>query len=393
MGSRNIFKRVRMTGYEIYVLILCFIVFTLLTAMFTYLIATMTKMEKDLIRCGRRDEAIKKEVEKELKKNKKLSQALYWFTRIVSLILCVALIVIFAFAIYVRTTEDKAANGIPSIKVVKSESMSEKYHGNKYLFENDLNDQFQMFDLILCRHMPKEEDLELYDVVVYRYEDIYVIHRIVGIEEPNKLHPNERHYVLQGDAVETPDRYVVRYSQMQGIYEGVRIPYVGSFLLFLQSPAGWLCVLLIVFAMVISPIVEKSIDKEKKKRIEELYKKEPEKKELPKKKPVIKEKAHRKVVMLTSKYVMVFKYSNRGKTCEISTNALNTYYNDGETVDVSSLKMKNLVSQKCECLKIIAVGDLNKRLIVHADSCTERARDAIINAGGKVDTYDMRGEN
>ena len=55
--------------------------------------------------------------------------------------------------------------------------------------------------------------------------------------------------------------------------------------------------------------------------------------------------------------------------------------------------MKNLVSQKCECLKIIAVGDLNKRLIVHADSCTERARDAIINAGGKVDIYDMRGDN
>ena len=32
-----------MTPYEIYVFILCFIVFSLLTAMFTYLITTITK--------------------------------------------------------------------------------------------------------------------------------------------------------------------------------------------------------------------------------------------------------------------------------------------------------------------------------------------------------------
>ena len=38
---------------------------------------------------------------------------------------------------------------------------------NKYLVENKLNDQINMFDLILCRHLPAEEDLELYDIVVY----------------------------------------------------------------------------------------------------------------------------------------------------------------------------------------------------------------------------------
>ena len=54
---------------------------------------------------------------------------------------------------------------------------------------------------------------------------------------------------------------------MQGIYEGSRIPFVGSFVLFLQSPAGWLCVLLVIFAMIATPVVEKKIKEETDKRV------------------------------------------------------------------------------------------------------------------------------
>ena len=145
--------------------------------------------------------------------------------------------------------------------------MAEKNENNKYLFDNHLDDQIQMFDIVICRHLPAEDELELYDVVVYQQDDIYVIHRIVGIEEPNEQHPNERHFLLQGDAVERPDVFPVLYSQMQGIYEGSRIPFVGSFVLFLQSPAGWLCVLLVIFAMIATPVVEKKIKEETDKRI------------------------------------------------------------------------------------------------------------------------------
>ena len=94
-----------------------------------------------------------------------------------------------------------------------------------------------------------------------------IIHRIVGIEEPNANHPGKRHFLLQGDAVDRPDKFPVLYSQMQGIYEGNRIPFVGSFILFLQSPAGWLCVLLVIFSMIVTPIVEKKLKEAKEKRI------------------------------------------------------------------------------------------------------------------------------
>ena len=145
--------------------------------------------------------------------------------------------------------------------------MARKNPENTYLFDNNIQNQLQMFDVVICNHLPAEDALKLYDIVVYKQDDMYVIHRIVGIEEPNANHPNERHFLLQGDAVENPDKFPVLYSQMQGIYEGVRIPFVGGFILFLQSPAGWLCVLLVIFSMTVTPIVEKKIKEATEKRI------------------------------------------------------------------------------------------------------------------------------
>ena len=368
-----------MSGFEIYVFILCFIVFLLLTAMFTYLIASLTKMEIGYIRFGHRDEAIIKEREKELNKNKFLSQALLWSDRIVSLLLCLVLISAFAFAIYIRTTENRAANGIPSIKVVKSESMAKKNVKNTYLFENGLDDQFQMFDIVICNHLPPEEELEVYDVVIYRKEDMYIIHRIVGIEEPNESHPNERHFLLQGDAVDNPDSFPVLYSQMQGIYEGTRIQYVGSFVLFLQSPAGWLCILLIVLSMIITPIVEKLIENEKNKRLALLFP------------PVVEEEIIPEEIIPVHIELprIVAKYATRGKLCEIGTNILYENYQDGEIVDIFSLKEKNIVGKSYKRIKIIFNGDVEKSLIVRADACSQKAREVILKEGGSVEIVSL----
>ena len=366
-----------MTSYEIYVFILCFIVFSLLTAMFTYLITSITKMGLELIRHGHRDEAIKKE----LNKKKKESRVLLWANRILSVLLCLVFVTAFSFAVYIRATEDRPANGIPSIKVVKSESMAEKYSGNTYLFDNDLNDQFGMFDIVVCRHLPAEEDLELYDIVVYQKDDIHVIHRIVGIEEPNELHPDERHFLLQGDAVENPDKFPVLYSQMQGIYEGTRIPFVGSFILFLQSPAGWLSVILIIFAMIVTPIVERLIENEKRKRLALLFPSEPEEEQ-----PCIEEEEPVYEIAPPVIHVALSpRYATKGQLREIGTGVLNEHYQVGETVDIHSLKQKKLIGRGCKRIKIIENGNLDKALTVHVDSCSKKAREAILKAGGCIE--------
>lgn len=253
-----------MTDFEIYVFILCLIVFIMLTGLFSYLITLTTKQQIKMIRHGIEDTEIKREYRKVT-----VSSRLWTIiSTLFSVVVCLALCAVFIFAVYLRATEDRAANGTPALRVVKSDSMSCKAAENAYLTEHDLNDQIQTFDLIITRRLPDEKDLQLYDVVVYQIEDTYVIHRIVQIEEPNSSHPNQRWFRTQGDAVPGMDRAPVVYDQMRGIYEGERIPFVGSFVLFMQSPAGWLCILLVIFGIFTTPVVEKKLEREKQTRLE-----------------------------------------------------------------------------------------------------------------------------
>ncbi len=245
-----------MTPYEIYIFILCAIVFTALTALFSVLLTVIVRQQIRLMRCGQEDEAILRE--KAAEQNRK---GCAWdiLARLVSGLLCVAILGVFGATLYLKATENTYSADVPTLRVVQSGSMAQKRESNKYLFENGLDDQLQTFDLILTYAVPAEEELCLYDIVIYERDGVSVVHRIVGIEEPNEKHPNERHFLLQGDAVEFPDKFPVLYEQIRGIYRGERVPFVGSFVMFMQSPAGWLCVLLVLFSMVATPIVEKKI--------------------------------------------------------------------------------------------------------------------------------------
>ena len=177
--------------------------------------------------------------------------------RVMSIVLCAFLCILFVLVGISSCIGDTNVKSLPAIKVVASTSMSSKYENNKYLFENDLNDQLQLFDVVILRELPDEEDLQLYDIVVYEHvSGALLIHRIVGIEEPNDSHPDERHFLLQGDAVHYTDTFPVRYSQMKSIYKGERIPNVGSFVYFMQSPTGIICLILIVVSMILMPIAD-----------------------------------------------------------------------------------------------------------------------------------------
>lgn len=249
-----------MSSYEIYVFFLCFIVFTLLTALFTTMLVYIVKQSIRLIRCGEEDETIQKEYARSQRQKKRRVTSI--LSTVLSASVCVALLVVFIFSVCTKVGGCTCLGNIPSYKVVNSGSMAVKNEHNRYLFENNLNDQIQTFDLIQVHKLPGEFELKLYDIVVYEVDDVLVVHRIVDIEEPDEAHPEERWFTLQGDNVENPDRFPVRYSQMKAIYRGKRTPFVGSFVMFMQSPAGWLCALLIVFAMIATPAVEKKINKE-----------------------------------------------------------------------------------------------------------------------------------
>lgn len=254
-------------SYEIYSFIICFIVFALLTGTFAFLFTYLIKMQIKLIRHGVEDEFITTEYQKVLKK-KERSKTLSILDKVFSLVIAIIVFSFFMFSSCVGINGDNVVTGsVPALQVVRSASMSEKHEKNTYLTKNDLNDQIQTFDLILTHELPDEFELKLYDIVVYEVDNTLVIHRIVGIEEPNEEHPNERHFLLQGDNVETPDRFPVRYGQMKAIYKGERVPFIGSFIMFIQSPAGYLVVALVIFTILIMPIIDRKINKEKHERL------------------------------------------------------------------------------------------------------------------------------
>lgn len=253
-----------MKSYEIYNLIVCLIVFVALTGLFSFLIINLIRLTLRTINAGLDDESIEAEYRKQ--QRKKESAALKAFDRIFPACVCILLGAALCFSLYSRFTENGKVGVIPTVKVVETGSMEFKHKDNDYLFENELNDQLETFDLIVLHQLPKEEDLKLYDIIVYEINDYYIVHRIVGIEEPNEQH-SERWFLLRGDANKQSDDFPVTYSQMRSIYRGERVPFIGSFVFFMQSPAGMLCFLLVVFAVIATPIAEKKIDDAKKARL------------------------------------------------------------------------------------------------------------------------------
>ncbi|MBR6681803.1 MAG: hypothetical protein IKL40_02330 [Clostridia bacterium] len=255
-----------MSGYDLYVFFLCLIVFVMFTALFTIMLVYVVNTALKSIRQGFEDDKIITEYRKEQKANKVLKGV----CNVITTAVIVAILIVFSVSVYIQLACDEVTGDMAVPKVVLSSSMSYKNDHNKYLDENSLDDQFDTFDLIFTRQLPGEFELEMYDIVVYERYDELIIHRIVGIEEPNERHPDVRYFWLQGDAIKYPDEFPVLYSQMKAIYEGERIPYVGSFFAFMQSPAGYLCILLVIVASIATPIAEKKLWNTKIERLKEI---------------------------------------------------------------------------------------------------------------------------
>ena len=256
-----------MTGYEIYTFILCLIVYILLTSLSVACISIITKQMLRIIRSGHDDPRILHEYDMESKKGK-LNKIGQFLSGVVSVVVCLAFLAMFASSLFVKNSPElRKYTNDTAYHVVKTDSMETKNEKNTYLVANNLNNQIKTFDIIQTQSLPNEMDLKLYDIVVYEVDNMLIVHRIVEIEEPNAQHPDCRYFKLQGDAIESPDRFPVLYGQMRAIYTGTRVPFIGSFVLFMQSPAGWLCILLVLVAMIATPIVERRVKEEIEMRL------------------------------------------------------------------------------------------------------------------------------
>ena len=79
-----------------------------------------------------------------------------------------------------------------------------------------------------------------------------------------------------------------------------------------------------------------------------------------------------------------FKNPFRSEAYPVNLRTLEDRFDAGATVDVDALRAKGLVPKSAKVIKILAEGELTKKLTVKADRFSAAAKDKIEKAGGSV---------
>lgn len=158
--------------------------------------------------------------------------------------------------------------GVGTVVAVRTGSMKEQNPRNQFLKEHKVEignlQSFNANDLIKLHALPKESEIKLGRIYSYIQKDTgnLIIHRLVDIN------PEEGLYRFQGDANPVRDSQIVKYSEMRGEYKGGRIPTLGSFVLFFQSPIGLTTVVLGMIILIGADIGVSKIGKSEKTRLD-----------------------------------------------------------------------------------------------------------------------------
>ena len=178
-------------------------------------------------------------------------------------ILLVILIAFLSFSVYGKITNGVAMVGGKGMIAVASGSMSIKNEANPYL--ENINNQFDTYDMISLKKVESDKDLSLYDVIAYvNDKGVNVIHRIVGVE----ITPTGPRYITRGDSNNADDAYKPSVDDVIGEYTGTKIPYVGAFVIFLQSFSGILTVAAVIYCLIMIEGVGNKIYCAQEKRLE-----------------------------------------------------------------------------------------------------------------------------
>ncbi|MFP6884892.1 MAG: 50S ribosomal protein L15 [Roseibacillus sp.] len=76
----------------------------------------------------------------------------------------------------------------------------------------------------------------------------------------------------------------------------------------------------------------------------------------------------------------------RDKIAIVNVSQLNQKFEDGATVNEKVLREAGLVTGRCDAIKILGQGDLERKLTVVTDAVSASARTKIEKAGGTVET-------
>ena len=257
-----------MTSTDIISTVVTFIGVFSFATLFTILYKSYASSQIAEIKSGKRDIEIIDEVIYERQQHVKNRRKVIGLIRTIAFYVIIIIIIpVFVFSLINKVMGNVMMIGNKAVMVVATGSMGYKNEANDYLFNRNLNNQFQQYDIIVLEKV-KQSDINLYDVIAYENDKgMNIIHRIISIEPGSSTK-----YVTRGDIYDSSktDLYKPVYEDVIGRYTGKRIPSVGIFIMFLQSYAGIITVVSLVYCLIMIDRTSEKINKVQQERIDKL---------------------------------------------------------------------------------------------------------------------------
>lgn len=220
------------------VTIVCLLSFSLV---FTFLFRHYFLSQIHTIENGEDDLYLLDNVIEETKLEKsKRRKAMRIVGKVISYLILGVVAAFFIYSLVNRFTSGVTMIGDKAMVVIGSGSMSQQNEANTYLKTNNLNNQFNTYDIIQIQKYKDVDQVKLYDVVAYRNdENIVIVHRVIEIKEND----GTKTFITQGDSNNASDvgsqyKESLSYDRIVGYYTNFRIQGVGAFIVFLQSNSG-----------------------------------------------------------------------------------------------------------------------------------------------------------
>lgn len=237
-------------------------------ALFTILYRTYAISQINEIKQGKRDIEIIDEVIYEKQIAVRRRKKIFKVVKTILYYLCMLIVVpLFLLSVVSKFQNNTLMIGNKAMMVVGSDSMSYQNEKNDYLKTNNLNDQFATYDILILEKVENYSDLKQYDVIAYKNnKGINIIHRIKEFKVENGL----KVMVTRGDANNGDDEYKPVFDDVIGRVTSTRIQGLGMFIMFLQSYAGIITIVSLIYCLLMIDFYSTKIEKTQDNRVKKL---------------------------------------------------------------------------------------------------------------------------
>jgi signal peptidase len=231
---------------------------------FTILYTSFARSSVKETEAGERDiELIDKALKDRDPKNAKRKKRSVIAGKVFYIVFLCLIIPLFGIALIDKIEGNQFMLGNSSLMVCASGSMSEKNAANDYLVTENLDNQFQTYDILVLNKVTDESQLQQYDVISYKNDKgTNIIHRIIAVNNDSGVIS----YTTRGDANNASDTYHPVFKDVIGKYSGKKANGIGIVVLFLQSYPGIITIVAVIYCLSMIDHYSSKIDEAQQKR-------------------------------------------------------------------------------------------------------------------------------